>query len=146
MAGAADTALVVITLQHDVAAEMVDQLDEAPAAGVVALGTTLRFALAQRDRALRDIKALAPPAPAQEDRASVHARASGDGPVVATFETVMPQVIPQLDDELQAIDGLRSDATGLTPAARGYLGGAATRIARTRATVKRLWPPIPVED
>jgi hypothetical protein len=146
LAGPADTALLVLTLQHDVTAEMVDQLDEAPTGGVAALGATLRFALAQRDRALRDIRALAPPAPAQEDRAPRHARASGDGPVVATFETVMPQVIPQLDDELQAIDGLRSDATGLTPAARGYLGAAGTRIARTRATVKRLWPPIPAED
>jgi hypothetical protein len=136
----------VITLQHKVAAGMVQSVDGAPDGALPALSTTLNFALTQRDQAIRDIVAFAPPAPPDEDRAAPTARTSGDGPVVSTFETVMPNAIDQLDDELQAIDGLKSDATDLTSSGRRLLTAATTHIATTRGVVNRTWPPIPAED
>jgi hypothetical protein len=148
-AGAADTAFLVLTLQHDVGAGVIDLLDADDGTSLTPLGTTLRFALAQRDRAIRDIRAFAPPAPADEARVDprpVHARASGDGPTVATFDTVMPSVTDQLDDELQAIDGVMADSAGLTAGGRQVLNAAATRVTRTKATVNKVWPPVPAED
>jgi hypothetical protein len=139
-AAPADTALLVLTLQHDVTAGAVDLLDGATGDAAVAATTTLAFALAQRDQAIRDIRTYAPPEPADD------ARAAGGGPAVATFATLMPQLADQLGDELQAIDGLRSDSPDLTPGARQVLGAAAAQITRTRALVNRVWPPVPPED
>jgi hypothetical protein len=145
-AAPADTAFLVITLQHKVAAGMIQSIDGSHGTGLNALSTTLHFALNARDQAIRDIVALAPPAPPADDRAVPSARASGDGPVVSTFETVMPNAVDQLDDELQAIDGLKSDATDLTAGGRRLLTAATTQIAGTRAAVNRAWQPIPEED
>jgi hypothetical protein len=145
-AAPADTAFLVITLQHNVAAGMIQSADGTPDSALPALSTTLNFALSQRDQAIRDIVAYAPPAPPDEDRAAPTAQASGGGPVVSTFETIMPNAIDQLDDELQAIDGLKSDSTDLTSGGRRLLTAATTHIARTRGVVNRTWPPIPPED
>jgi hypothetical protein len=145
-AAPADTAFLVITLQHKVAAGMIQSVDGAPDSALAAVSTTLNFALTQRDQAIRDIVAYAPPARPDDDRAVLTAQASGDGPVVSTFETVMPNAIDQLDDELQAIDGLKSDATDLTSDGRRLLTAATAHIAKTRGVVNRTWPPIPVED
>jgi hypothetical protein len=139
-AAPADTAFLVISLEHSVAAGMIQSADGSHGTGLNALSTTLNYALNQRDQAIRDIVALAPPAPPDE------ARASGGEPVVTTFETVMPDAVGQLDDELQAIDGLKSDATDLTAGGRRLLSAATTHIAKTRGVINRTWPPIPVED
>jgi hypothetical protein len=145
-AAPADTAFLVITLEHKVAAGMIQSVDGSHGTGLAALSTTLNFALNQRDRAISDIVAYAPPAPPADDRAIPGARASGDGPVASTFETVMPDAVGQLEDELQAIDGLKSDATDLTAGGRRLLSAATTHIAKTRGVINRTWPPIPVED
>jgi hypothetical protein len=145
-AAPADTAFMAITLQHKVAAGMIQSADGSDDTSLVAISTTLQFALDQRDQAIRDIVAFAPPSPPADDRAAPTARTSGDGPVVATFETVMPNAIDQLDDELQAIDGIKSDAEDLTAGGRRLLTAATTQIARTRGVVNRTWPPIPEED
>jgi hypothetical protein len=145
-AAPADTAFLVITLEHAVAAGMIQSADGSHGTGLNALSTTLNFALNQRDQAIQDIIALAPPAPPADDRAAPAARASGGEAVVSTFETVMPDAAGQLDDELQAIDGLKSDATDLTAGGRRLLSAATTHIAKTRGVINRTWPPIPVED
>ena len=145
-AAPADTAFLVISLEHSVAAGMIQSADGSHGTGLTALSTTLNYALNQRDQAIQDIVALAPPAPPDEARVAPTARASGGAPVVTTFETVMPDAIGQLDDELQAIDGLKSDATDLTAGGRRLLSAATTHIAKTRGVINRTWPPIPVED
>jgi hypothetical protein len=145
-AAPADTAFLVITLQHKVAAGMIQSVDGTPDSALAALSTTLNFALTQRDQAIRDIVAYAPPSPPADDRAAPTAQASGGGPVVSTFETVMPNAVDQLDDELQAIDGLKSDATDITADGRRLLSTATTHVAKTRGVVNRTWPPIPAED
>jgi hypothetical protein len=148
-ASPADTAFRVLTLQHDVAADLTQLVEDAPDSSLDAIGTTLSFTLESRDGAIQDIRTLAPPASSDDDDAedaSVHARASGDGPVVTTFDMVMPEVAPQLDDELEAIDGTKSDATDLTPAGRGLLDAAEAQIGATKTVVNTNWPPIPDED
>jgi hypothetical protein len=169
-ASPADTAFRVLTLQHDVAADLTQLVDGAPDAGFAALSTTLSFTLDLRDRAIQDIVKLAPPAPSDDEEGSddegaedarVHARASGDGPVVTTFDTVMPNVPPQLDDELETIDEIKSDSTELTPdstdeltpdsteltaAGRSLLEAAEAQIGQTKTVVNKNWPPAPAED
>jgi hypothetical protein len=148
-ASPADTAFRVLTLQHDVAGDLTQLIDGAPDAAFDALSRTLTFTLDNRDRAIKDILALAPPVPSDDegaDEASVGARASGDGPVVTTFDTVMPNVSPQLDDELEAIDGTKSESTDLTDAGRSLLDAAEAQIGQTKTVVDTNWPPIPAED
>jgi hypothetical protein len=144
-AAPAQTAFLVITLEHAVASAMIQSVDGSHGTGLTALSTTLNYALNQRDQAIRDIVALAPPAPPAEARAAPTAGASGGAPVVATFDTVMPDAVAQLDDELQAVDGLKADATDLTAGGRRLLTAATTHIATTRGVINRTWPPVPAE-
>ena len=58
----------------------------------------------------------------------------------------MPNLIPQFDDELQAIEGLKSDATDLTAGGRRVLNAAVNQVARSKAFVNAHWPPVPAED
>ena len=145
-AGPADGAFAVLTLQHDVAAAMVQLVDGSRGTTLAALNTTLFLALNRRDGAIQDIRAFAPPADPEAEDARARARASGDGPVVTGFETVMPNVIGQLDDETQAIDGTRTDAEDLTAGGRSILSRAQSQVQRTKQTVSASWPPVPAED
>ena len=124
---------------------MIELIDGAHGTGLAALSTTLNFALDRRDQAIQDIFTLAPPAPPAAD-ARVQAHASGTAPVADTFDIIMPNIPPQMDDERQAIEGLKSDATDLTAGGRRLLSAATTHIAKTRGVINRTWPPIPVED
>jgi hypothetical protein len=58
----------------------------------------------------------------------------------------MPNVLGQLDDELQAIDGTRTDAEDLSAGGRRILNKAQPQVQRTRQTVNASWPPVPAED
>jgi hypothetical protein len=145
-AGPADTAFRVLTLQHDVSAEMVQLIDGAHGTGLNALSTTLNMANDRRDSAMQYILSVAPPAPPVGEDARVRARAAGDAPVTAGFETVMPNLIPQFDDEIQAIEGTTSDATDLTAGGRRLLNAAKNQINGSKAFVNTNWPPVPAED
>ena len=142
-----DTAFAVLSLQHDVAAEITQLIDGSHGTGLAALSKTMFLALDRRDQAIQDIKTLAPPPPPEEDLARVRARKSQEeddaGP---TFETVMPNTIAQFDDELQAITGTQLDATDLTAGGRRLLSRASAQVTATKATVNTIWPPIPPED
>ena len=141
-----DTGFAVLSLQHDVAAEVVQLVDGSHGAGLNALSRTLFLALDRRDQAIQDIRTLAPPAPPPEDLARLRARASQEEDEVVTFDTVMPNTIAQFDDELQAIAGTAADATDLTAGGRRLLNRASTQVTATKGTVNTLWPPIPPED
>jgi hypothetical protein len=148
-AAPADTALLVLTLHHAVAASTIQLVDGATGSSLAALVTTLDSALAQRDTAIQDIRTLAPPSPlAEEDRVrgKALAHASGGEPTVSSFATLMPDVVTHVDDEVQEIDGILSESPDLSATGRRGLRAAITRLSRTRATVNALWPPIPVED
>ena len=141
----ADTGFAVLSLQHDVAAEVVQLVDGSHGAGLNALSKTLFLALNRRDRAIEDIFTLAPPVP-PEDLARVRARSSQEEGEVVTFDTVMPNTIAQFDDELQGIAGTAADATDLTAGGRRLLDRASTQVTATKARVNTLWPPVPPED
>jgi hypothetical protein len=109
LAAPADTAMLVLTLQHKVAANIIQLVDGAHGTGLNALAT-------------------------------------GGAPVASTFDTVMPNLIPLFADELQGIDGLKSDATDLTTGGRRVLNAAENQIENSQAFVNTHWPPVVPED
>jgi hypothetical protein len=141
-----ETAFRVLTLQHDVASAMVALIDGAHGAGLDALSTTLNQVNDRRDQALAYILSVSPPLPPEEDLARVRARKSQDEDAAPTFATVMPNLGPQIDDELQAIGGTKSDATDLTAGGRRLLNAAETQVGKTKAFVALNWPIVPPED
>jgi hypothetical protein len=144
-ASPADTGYLVLYLQHEVASSMYQLIDGAHGTGLNDISRTMNFALDRRDAALADILALAPPAPPPApDR--VHARASDDGPVIDTFDIVMPNYVPLLADEIQAIEGTKSDATDLTAGGRRLLGLAENQVIKAQGFVNTHWPPLPPGD
>ena len=145
LASPADTAMLVLTLQHSISAHVIQLIDGAHGTGLNALATTLNFTDDRRDSAMSYILSVAPPAPPADD-ASVHARAAGGAPVTSTFDTVMPNLIPQFDDEIQGIEGLKSDATDLTAGGRRLLTDAENQIEASEGFVNLHWPPVPVDD
>ena len=142
LAAPADTGVAVLALQHDAAADMIQLVDGAHGTGLDMISRTLFFALNRRDKAIQDILVLSPPAPPAED-ARVHAHASGGAPVVNTFDTLMPNVVPQFQDEIQGAEGLKSDATDLTAGGRRLLNDAEEQVTRTMGVVNTNWPPVP---
>ena len=146
LASPADSAFAVLTLQHDVATAMVQLVDGSHGTALAAISRTLYLTLDRRDAAIDDIRTLAPPASPDAEEASVRARASGGEAVANGFDTVMPDVAGQLDDELQAIDGTRTEASDLTAGGRRVLKKSGAQVERTRLTVNAAWPPIPTED
>jgi hypothetical protein len=146
-AAPADTGFRVLTLLHDVSAEMIQQTDGAHGTGLNALATTLNWSNNKRDAAMAYILSVAPPAPPADD-AAVHqqARKAGGAPVVTTFDTVMPNLIGQFTDEIQGIEGLKSDATDLTAGGRRVLNAAENQVEASEAFVNLHWPPVPAED
>jgi len=142
-----DTGFAVLSLQHQVVAEVTQLIDGSHGTGLNALSRTMFLALDRRDQAIQDIRTLAPPAPPDEDLARVRARTSQEEDDDAvTFDTVMPNTIGQFDDEAQAISGLQIDATDLTVGGRRLLSRALTQVTATKGTVNAIWPPIPPED
>lgn len=140
-ASPAESGFAVLSLQHDVAAEVVQLIDGSHGAGLNALSKTLYLTLDRRDRAIQDIFTLAPPVPPED-----LARVSQEEGEVVTFDTVMPNTIAQFDDELQAIAGTEADAPDLTAGGRRLLDRASTQVTATKARVNTLWPPVPPED
>ena len=110
-------------------------VDGSHGAGLNALSRTLFLALHRRDRAIEDVRVLAPPAPRSEDIARVRARKSQEEDEVVTFDTVMPNTTAQFDDELQTIAGTLTDATDLTAGGRRLLNRAADQMTATKARV-----------
>jgi hypothetical protein len=144
IASPADTGYLVLYLQHEVASSMYQLIDGAHGTGLNDISRTMNFALDRRESALADILALAPPAPPPvDDRARA---AQDDAPVVDTFDMVMPNYVPLLADEIQAIEGTKSDATDLTAGGRRLLGLAENQVLRTQSFVNTNWPPLPPTD
>ena len=111
------------------------------------MGTTLFHALDRRDAAVEDVHTLAPPPPVADDApVDVHAYASGGAVAGGTFDAVMPRVAGMIDDELQQIDGLQSDATDLRPGAKKMLRAAEAQALLTQRKVNTCRPPLPTGD
>lgn len=142
---APETGVRVLALQHDVAAEAAQLVDGAHGTGLDAVSRTLYFALNRRDAAIQDILRLSPPAPPPPGDGLVPVRKAG-APVATTFDTLMPDVVPDLDDEVQSIEVLKTDATDITPGGLKLLNAAETQIGKTKTFVNNTWPPLPPGD
>jgi len=147
------TTLAAFQLQDDVISTIVELTDGARVPLLDAMSTTLFFALDRRDAAIEDVHTLAPApacasggAPACGSAAASHVRAQASGGAVATtFATIMPQVGMMIDDEIQQIDGLQSDATDLRPGAKKILRGAEAQALLTQRKINTYWPPVPAD-
>jgi hypothetical protein len=137
------TAMAVFDEFHNVSSTIVELTDGARVPVLDAMSRTLFLALDRRDKAIADVQALAPPAPPVEDRRVVAHAAQEEG--AATFDTSMPLLTPWLDDEIQHVDGLLSDAPDLRPGGRRILTKARAHIVATEATIATLWPPAPAD-
>jgi hypothetical protein len=136
------TAIAVFGLAHDVSANAIELTDGAHGTTLSGVSRTLFWTLDKRNAMVADAQALQPP-PAPEDRGAAHV-SQEEGAV--DFATLMPQVTQQIDDEIQHVDGLLSDATDLRPRGRTILGRARTEVVGTEATINTIWPPVPAED
>jgi hypothetical protein len=141
-----ETAVAVLNFQHDVAAAAYGLLDGAKGALRDAVSTTIFAALNRRDLAVVYIhnRPVPPPPPPDLARASAHAHASDeDGP--PTFATLMPGVVPDVDDELAQTKGLLRGGA-LTPGEKRIMGQARAQLLETKDQINTWWPPVPVGD
>jgi hypothetical protein len=138
MASQYDTAFAVLSLQHYAATTAVGLIDDTTGTMLTAVRSTLARSLNDRDAAIAYIHSIDTPAPPAAD-ARVHAHSAGT-PVVAGWSTTMPNLVPQLDDEIQQVEGTLTES-GLTGAQTSILNGADYRDIKTERTVNQLWPP-----
>ena len=136
------TAMAVFDAFHTTSSTVIELTDGARVPVLDAMSRTLFLSLDRRDRAVQDVITLAPPVPPED--AELEAVAAQDEEA-ATFDLTMPTVPVWLNDELQHIDGLLTDATDLRPGGRRILTQARAQIGRTVAAINVAWPPV-VED
>jgi hypothetical protein len=142
--GPDETAVAVLSFQHDVATAAFDLLDGAKGTLRDAISTTMFAALNRRDQAIVYIHNRPAPPPVAGD-ARVRARAAGQEGGPATFATLMPGVVSDLDDELGQVRGLVR-AGALTPGEKRVMSLAKSQILETKDQVNTWWPPLPVGD
>jgi hypothetical protein len=131
-AGPEDTAFAVFNAQHDVVSTAVGMMETSNAALLKSLTSSINSVQATRAAAIKYIHSIAPP-PA--DGAAVDGTEAG-----STWETVMPTVVPLLDDEIQQLNG-RLALYKFSAAAKTALQNARTRAQNAKALVNQYWPP-----
>ncbi|MDA0159907.1 hypothetical protein OM076_06520 [Solirubrobacter ginsenosidimutans] len=122
----------VMESYHAVAATIGELVDGARVPILDSMSKTLFWTLDARDKAIGTAHTLdTPPDPEGEG-----------GEDAVSFATVMPGVLPQLDDENQQIRGLQTDATDLRPGGKSLLALALAQNAHTAQTINTYWPPV----
>ena len=141
-----ETAVAVLNFQHDVASAAYGLLDGAKGALRDAVSTTIFAALNRRDLAAVYIhnRPVPPPPPPDLARASAHAHAS-DEDAPPSFATLMPGVVPDLDDELAQTKGLLRGGA-LTPGEKRIMGQARAQVLETKDQINTWWPPVVGDD
>ena len=141
-----ETAVAVLNFQHDVAVASYGLLDGAKGALRDAVSTTMFAALDRRDRAAVYIhsRPVPPPPPPDLAHASALAHAS-DEDAPPSFATLMPAIVPDLDDELSQTKALLRGGA-LTPGEKRVMGQARTQVLETKDQINTWWPPLPPGD
>jgi hypothetical protein len=139
-----ETAVAVLDFQHDVATTAFDLLDGAKGNLRDAVSRTMFAALNRRDKAIVYIHGRPVPPPAPPD-GRARARAAGAPVGGGTFATLMPGVIPDLDDELSQTRGLVRGGA-LTPGEKRIMNLAKSQVLETKDQVNAWWPPLPADD
>jgi hypothetical protein len=143
-----ETAVAVLNFQHDAAVAAYGLLDGAKGALRDAVSTTMFAALDRRDRAAVYIhgRPVPPPPPPDLARASAHVRAhASDEDAPPSFATLMPAIVPDLDDELSQIKALLRGGA-LTPGEKRIMGQARAQVLETKDQINTWWPPLPPGD
>jgi hypothetical protein len=137
-----ETGAAVLNLQHDIVTTAIGLIDTPDPTLLPNLRTTIKSAITARDDAIGYIHAI--PAPPVAGDGAVHAQAGG-APIAAGWSTVMPNVIPLLDDEIQEIKGTRAIYSTLSTSVRSFLGSMRLRLIDTEDTINQYWPPLPAD-
>jgi len=148
------TGVAVFGLVHDVTSQAIELTDGAHGNTLVGLSKTLFWSLDKRDAMVQDAKAFEPVVePDAAAARKLKAITSSDGsrklmddPVGGSFAVLMPEITSGLTDELQHIQGLRTDATDLNARGKSILGQALVQVLLTQNTINTIWPPAPVDD
>ncbi len=131
-----DTGAAVLGLRHDVVTTSLGLFGVTPALDTV-LANTIRSVAASRSAAVRYIHAIAPPPPPGDGRAG----ASG-GAIGATWDSVMPGVLPVLDDEIQALRGTVKLTPTLSTTVTTAIKAVVAEDKKTKSAINTFWPPI----
>src|SRR3954453_14210574 len=126
-------AMSVLDSYHAVSATIGELTDGARVPILNAMSKTLFWTLNARDRAINAAHTLEPPADPE---------AEGGEDAPPTLAASMPSAIPSLDDEIQQIKALQSDATDLRPGGKRILTLALGQTQKTETTINTLWPPV----
>jgi hypothetical protein len=126
-----ETGFAVLTAQHDAVATAASLADSADGALLAGIQATVKLAQAHRSSAVAFIHRIAPPA--GDDALS-------SGTEVVGWEGVMPNVAPQLDDEVKQATGTLA-LVKLPASSQAWLTAVTAKSRATLVTVKKYWPP-----
>ena len=135
-AGPEDTAFAVFMAQHDFVSQAVGIAETTDAALATQLANGIAAVQAERLKAIEYIHTLAPP-PAGEDGTAAAEEAT-------TWDTVMPQVVAVLDDEMLQIKG-RLAMNTFSPAVQSALESAQLKAQNAKDLVNQYWAAVPEE-
>jgi hypothetical protein len=134
-----ETAMAVLGFQHTVATASYGLLDGAKGVLRDSVSTTMFAALNARDQAIEWIHNRPAPPPPAAYRTKAHASGA---PVATGFDTLMPNIIPDLEDEITQIEGVL-DGGAVTTGEKRILNQADVQVIKTERKVNTYWPPPP---
>ena len=134
-AGPEDTAFAVLSAQHDAVTTAVGMIETGNDALSSSLLSSIQSMQALRENAVRYIHEIAPPPP--PERGIQPSGQEGGG-----WATVMPGLVPILDDEMQMIQG-RLAMNQFPPAVQQALTTARLQALELKDLVNQWWPPPP---
>ncbi|MCU1427649.1 MAG: hypothetical protein JWL83_1649 [Actinomycetia bacterium] len=132
-----ETGFAVLGLQHDVVNGLLSVIDTAGPTLLTPINTAITAAVDARDKAVAYIHAIPPPPVAGSG--GVRANAGG-APIAAGWDTLMPGLVPLLDDEIQQARATPPSDPTVTPK---LLTLVKQRDRKTKKTVNTFWPPVP---
>jgi hypothetical protein len=142
----------VFTNQFNAANAAVGMVPDTTGKLATRVTTAYNTAIILRNRLVKYIYTVAPPAPAAAAEARVHAKASGTpapapgapgtAPAAGSFDAVMPGVAVLIDAELQQLQATAADAS-VPAASQDGLKKAIDSDNKIKALVNQYWPPAP---
>jgi len=134
-AGPEDTGFAILSAQHDVLTTSVGMIETTNAALQKSLLSTISSAASAMKTEVTYIHSIAPP-PAAD---GVQADGTGAG---STWATVMPNLVPVLQDEIQQLAG-RQALNKFPSAVASALSSARLKVTDTLNQLNTWWPPVP---
>ncbi len=134
-AGPEDTGVAILNAQHDVVTTSVGMIETTNAALQKSLLSTISSAQTAVRAEVNYIHSIAPPPAADGVQAD-------GGAVGSTWATVMPNLVPVLQDEIQQLAG-RQALNKFPSAVASALSAARLRATDTMNQINTWWPPVP---